>query len=805
VHRWLQSASFLPCHACVCRIRGKSRTQPTKDLSSDVFSADAVVALLEYSVKTKDSKLLRDMYQRADDMTLLNVPTVCEALLRSYASLGDSQAVEVFDDLVSRGFIPSEGALTATISLCADCHHVQMAEHALAYVRGRKMTPTLSLYAAMVKVYGHAQLFQKTCNLYEMMRLDGVKPDTVVYGCLIKAAVESGRPDFARRLFQESANPDLLNYMSLIRAAGREKDLQKALELMDELEAAPLTIDATAYNCVMEVCVASGSREEAAKLLKRMENKGHVDVVSYNTYMKILFANGALGEVENVLQSMRGRGLKPNAVTYNSLIKDAVMRQDMQRAWVLIGQMEKEGTRPDAFTCSILMKGVKHSSSSEVVDRVVDLIKRARVTPDEVLVNCLLEAYVRLRNIPRLTQILEQFKSTGVVPSMHACALLIKAYGHSQRLDCAWALWHEIINERKLQPNEEVFASMVDACLAAGDLESAVSVFRQMKHVLTESPRGPSVFAALIKACISRKQVKLAVEIYEEMHEVSFTYNRVTYNTLMDALVREGDMEKAASIFQDMNLKGVTPDLISYATLIKGHCAQGCLDQGLQLLGLMQRRGISPDAIVFNSILNGCAHKEMRTLTEQVLKDMENAGIAPSNFTVSILVKLYGRCSDLNAAFQVVETYPTKYKFKLNAQVYTCLMSACIANGTLPRALEVYTSMVEAGCAPDAKMYQTLLNGCIRHGDLDVADRLIKDALQQGPNALDRDTADNVLFMMARRGRGSDLAMPLLAQLEAAGVRVSGRVSTAIQKSVASPCPAPAAPGLTRRPARASA
>merc|ERR1719261_2324543 len=140
-------------------------------------------------------------------------------------------------------------------------------------------------------------------------------------------------------------------------------------------------------------------------------------------------------------------------------------------------------------------------------------------------------------------------------------------------------------------------------------------------------------------------------------------------------------MDSAASVFKDMELNAVTPDLISYSTLIKGHCARGCLEQGLQLLGLMQKRGISPDAVVFNSILDGCAHKQMRTLTEQVLKDMEAAGIAPSNFTVSILVKLYGRCSDLDTAFQVVETYPAKYTFNLNAQVYTCLMSACIANG----------------------------------------------------------------------------------------------------------------------------
>merc|ERR1719491_2934299 len=110
-----------------------------------------------------------------------------------------------------------------------------------------------------------------------------------------------------------------------------------------------------------------------------------------------------------------------------------------------------------------------------------------------------------------------------------------------------------------------------------------------------------------------------------------------------------------------MTLKNVSPDLITYSTLIKGHCSRGDLEQGLQLLGLMQRRGIAPDAVLFNSILDGCAHKQMRTLTEQVLRDMEVANVAPSNFTISILVKLYGRCGDLEAALDVVDKYPKTF------------------------------------------------------------------------------------------------------------------------------------------------
>merc|ERR1719502_1773823 len=193
------------------------------------------------------------------------------------------------------------------------------------------------------------------------------------------------------------------------------------------------------------------------------------------------------------------------------------------------------------------------------------------------------------------------------------------------------------------------------------------------------------------------------------MKDDSFMCTKVTYNTLIDVLCRNGDLDCASQLFQDMSLRDVAPDVVTYSTIIKGHCARGDLEQALQLFSHMRKRGITPDAILFNSILDGCAHKKMRSLTEQVLQDMEDAGIPASNFTLSILVKLYGRCGDMDKAIEVTETFPKKYAFDVNAQVYTCLMSACISNGQVARALEVLERMQAAGCVPDAKTYQTLI------------------------------------------------------------------------------------------------
>merc|ERR1719163_542479 len=207
------------------------------------------------------------------------------------------------------------------------------------------------------------------------------------------------------------------------------------------------------------------------------------------------------------------------------------------------------------------------------------------------------------------------------------------------------------------------------------------------------------------------------------------TFDLITYNTLIDACARVGEMAKASALFRDMCEQGVDPDLITYSTVVKGYCCQGDMEQAIQLFALMQKRNIKPDAILFNSILDGCARKRMRTLTEQVLRDMEEAKVAPSNFTLSILVKLYGREGDLNRAFEVVEQYPAKYGFRANTTVYTCLMSSCVSNERLDRGLKVFEMMKEAKCAPDAKTYSTLINGCLRKGSLAEAVKLVDDAI----------------------------------------------------------------------------
>ena len=77
----------------------------------------------------------------------------------------------------------------------------------------------------------------------------------------------------------------------------------------------------------------------------------------------------------------------------------------------------------------------------------------------------------------------------------------------------------------------------------------------------------------------------------------------------------------------------------------------------------------------------------------RVLEVMESNGVKPSNFTLTILVKLYGREHRLDKAFEIVQDLPVKHGFAANCHVLTCLISASLANGRLDRAMEVFNQM----------------------------------------------------------------------------------------------------------------
>merc|ERR1719160_1252318 len=733
------------------------------------LQGEALVAVLEQCQKENRLELLDGVLALVRDVQPLEAAlpaAALEAVVRAFARRSDPRAFTYWDGLLAGGHAPTDAFCVQVITLCSEGRNIPLVEHILAAIRAAGRS-TLAVYSAVMRVYAQARLYHKACDLFPTLLEDGVEPDNVMYGSMIKAAVECGRLDFSRELLRQSGTLDIQNYMSLFRACGRERKVGKALELLQELEEGNVGIDTTAYNCVLDVCVKCGDAGAVRRLFAKMKATGFVDVISFNTLLKDMSA-ASIQNTDEVLDDMKALGLRPNQITYNSLVNACVSRGDTSRAWKYVSLMKLDGIPLDNFTCSIMMKGLKHSSNREDVDQTLNLIEQSAVVPDEVLVNTLLEACIRLKDVGRLTSALRAFRSQGTVPSEHAYATVLKAYGHARALPDVMATWNDML-ERKVRPTDATFAAMVDACIANGAVEDAIRVFAEMKTTIPDFATPAATYQTLIRVLVQRKQQDKAFEMYEDMRESKVQPNLATFNALIDVCARSGDVDRAAQLFRDMCSLGVTPDLITYSTVIKGYCVQGDLEQAIQLFTLMRKRGIQPDAILFNSILDGAARKQMTSLVEQVLGDMEGCGIAPSNFTLSILVKLYGRSQDLDTALRHVEAMPAKYGFVANDQVYTCLVAACANCGRMAQAYEVFRKLA----SPDAKAYQTVITGALKHNDVSGALQFLERGVAARVG-LGQDLVDNVTFMAQRRKLSSQL-QALAPKLATAGYTTRSR------------------------------
>lgn len=94
------------------------------------------------------------------------------------------------------------------------------------------------------------------------------------------------------------------------------------------------------------------------------------DEITFNTIIKGCCKNKNLDTALVYFKKMRSFDLQPNRITYNSLMDLAVKVEKMSTALELVTEMQEASITPDSFTYSIILNGLKLSNSSENLVRL---------------------------------------------------------------------------------------------------------------------------------------------------------------------------------------------------------------------------------------------------------------------------------------------------------------------------------------------------------------------------------------------------------------------------------------------------
>jgi len=644
-------------------------------------------------------------------------------------------------------------------------------------------------YAELTKLYMNRQLFRDALSLHADMVAEGISPDRMMNISMMNVAITCGENDLAIYFFGElskQGSPSMRTYMTVLRVYGKKKDWQGAASLLEAMNEAGNPPDNLVLNSVLGLCVSGGQVELAERLMGTF--KEVADVISCNILIKGFAQQADFQRADAVLRTMLSQGPAPNIITFNTVM-DCVVRslqvlcaadknarsaphnnntrsEDSgkideaggsshsflavaRRPWELLEQLIGLGLEPDRYTCSTLVKGMHLSGCSVAeIDRAVSLLRSigpvALQSPGvgaggssadcnarllEVLFNTLLDACVSIRDLDRMASIFEMMQEYRVGVSAVTFGTLVKAFGQAKRLARCHEVWEDM-RKASIRPTIVTYGCYIDACIRNEAMPRAETILASMAE---EGIRPNAViYTSLIRGFAHATQPYKALEIYRRMRREGIQPTPVTFNSVLDVIARQlSETALLQEVIDDMCNANITPDVVTYSILMKASCSAGNVNNALTLFRQIRSHGFVFDQVAFNTLLLACSKAEQVADAEEIFEEMRRSGTTPSNVTTSILVKMYGRAKMLEKAIAVSELIEREYGRAPNLFVYTCLIQACVQNKHVRRSWDVFNQMLQAGIAPDAITYGTMIHGCVYLNKFDYAMTLVRQAYQR--------------------------------------------------------------------------
>lgn len=192
-------------------------------------------------------------------------------------------------------------------------------------------------------------------------------------------------------------------------------------------------------------------------------------------------------------------------VTFNTLIDACARSGRMERLASILDDMTVQGVRPNIITYSTMLKGHCQNGDVQSGFRILEQMRNdPELKPDEIMYNSLLDGCAQSNLVEDGLRILDEMQAEGVYPSNFTLSILVKLMNRAKRLDQAFALVDEISKKYSFQPNVHVYTNLAQACVYNQQLPRAMSVMEKMVEEQV-APDGRT-YSILIRGCIAKGQ-----------------------------------------------------------------------------------------------------------------------------------------------------------------------------------------------------------------------------------------------------------------------------------------------------------
>ncbi|WOG85265.1 hypothetical protein DCAR_0104453 [Daucus carota subsp. sativus] len=274
----------------------------------------------------------------------------------------------------------------------------------------------------------------------------------------------------------------------------------------------------------------AGMFDNASKLFDEMpELKCERTVISFNALLAACVNCKKFDKLEALFRDLPGQlGIKPDRVSYNTLIKSYCVMGSVELAVGVIELMESKGLAPDLITFNTIFDALYRNKKMDDAEKLWVLMESKNVIANVRSYNPKLRALVADERISEAVELIEEMRAKGVMPDIYSFNALIQGYCFEKNLEQA-KRWYGELAKCDVSPDRMTYEIMLPFVCDIADFDYA---FQLCKDVLNSKHR---VSMSVIQRVVDGLATDLKSEEAEVLVDLADTNNYFHYKLKLPA------------------------------------------------------------------------------------------------------------------------------------------------------------------------------------------------------------------------------------------------------------------------------
>ena len=465
------------------------------------------------------------------------------------------------------------------------------------------------------------------------------------------------------------------------------------------------------------------------------------DEIIFNLVLNGCSKKGDFENLYRVYNEMLNNGIKPTIITLNTIIDAFIRNEEIENAWKVFEEMKKNEISPDNFTLSTLFRGIKSQEHYKYLIKGIEIVKNKTDQIDIILINVLLDACIKLKNEKGFIELFNDLingKFKNLQPDLITYNTYIKGCSQLKLYDKVDYAYDHLfnhskndINEKKIEPNDVTFNSLIDAYIRQNNMEKVFKLISIMHefHIKPDNFTYTTIIKGLNKDSLNKTNINtdnnsnnqnnenpseldLAFKLFEHVRQNSKP-DEILYNCIMDACLRFNKVDKMLELYKEMLEMNIKPSSVTCGIIIKAYGMKGDLNSALQVYYQMKKDNIPISNVTYGCLINVCIKNNNINKVFELYESLSKEGIEMNTILYTTLIKAYSKIKNLPKILEIFEKMKNSQNYKPNIITYNTIIDCCIKCHNFQLAYNYYDDLLK-NLKPDIVTFSTLIKGEIQ-------------------------------------------------------------------------------------------